>query len=109
MNELIDELKAWLKLQNINSSNIGIVRRQLMVPWNSKWNAIVRDLTAQHEKNENIILEPQEVRQLEELLNSVCDGTEHGVITYTAWKNKCQELVKFMKEHNMTPSGQWTL
>ena len=27
-------------------ASIGTVRRALFVPWNSKWNAIVRDVTA---------------------------------------------------------------
>lgn len=50
MNELHQELIAWLDTQKINSDNIGEIRRSLFVPWDSKWNGIVRDETAAREK-----------------------------------------------------------
>src|SRR6185503_20843024 len=50
MNELIEELKRWLDTQSITSGNIGNIRRQCFVPWDSKWNGIVRDETAIREK-----------------------------------------------------------
>ena len=34
----------------ITSKNIGAVRRFLFVPWNSWWNAFVRDITAKYER-----------------------------------------------------------
>ncbi len=36
----------------ITSNNIGNIRRFLFVPWNSWWNAFVRDFTAKIE-NQN--------------------------------------------------------
>jgi hypothetical protein len=36
----------------INRNNIGKIRRFLFVPWNSWWNAFVRDLTAKLERND---------------------------------------------------------
>lgn len=34
----------------ITQSNIGNIRRFLFVPWSSRWNAFVRDITAKYEK-----------------------------------------------------------
>ena len=33
----------------VNSKNIGKIRRFLFVPWSSRWNAFVRDITARLE------------------------------------------------------------
>ena len=49
MRELKLELIEWLDQQTITSDNIGPTRRRLMVPWDSEWNAIVRDETAARE------------------------------------------------------------
>lgn len=46
MIQLIEELKKYLDTLVITSENIGHIRRQIFVPWNSEWNAIVRDETA---------------------------------------------------------------
>lgn len=48
---LEQELKIWLDTQKITSENIGSIRRSLFVPWDSKWNGIVRDETAQRENS----------------------------------------------------------
>ncbi len=43
------ELIDWLETQYITSDNIGEIRRACFVPWESDWNAIVRDETAKRE------------------------------------------------------------
>lgn len=43
------ELRHWLDRQVITSETIGSICRQLFVPWDSKWNGIVRDETAARE------------------------------------------------------------
>jgi len=43
------EMCAWLDTQVITSDNIGDIRRSLFVPWDSWWNAWVRDETAERE------------------------------------------------------------
>lgn len=48
---LQEELCAWLDKQTITSENIGQIRRACFMPWDSKWNAIVRDETAAREKS----------------------------------------------------------
>lgn len=45
-----DELITYLDSQNITSENIGGIRRACFVPWDSAWNAFVRDETARREK-----------------------------------------------------------
>ena len=45
------ELRQWLNAQDITSENIGEIRRSLMVPWDSGWNALVRDETAERENS----------------------------------------------------------
>lgn len=45
----ITELRAWLDTVAITSDNIGDIRRSLFFPWDSKWNAAVRDETAERE------------------------------------------------------------
>lgn len=49
MEDLKKELIAWLEEQHITSENIGYIRRQCFVPWESQWNALVRDETAARE------------------------------------------------------------
>ena len=49
MDDLKRELQAWLDQQVISSQTIGAIRRRLFVPWDSEWNAIVRDETATRE------------------------------------------------------------
>lgn len=47
------ELRQWLNAQDINGDTIGTIRRQCFVPWDSSWNALVRDETAEREKSAN--------------------------------------------------------
>jgi hypothetical protein len=47
--QLRQELLAWLDKQTITSYNLGEIRRSLSGPWDSIWNAIVREETAQRE------------------------------------------------------------
>lgn len=44
------ELRAYLDTLAIDSHNIGDIRRSLFVPWESAWNALVRDETAERER-----------------------------------------------------------
>jgi hypothetical protein len=46
----VRELLAYLDGQHINNENIGMIRRQCFVPWDSEWNSIVRDETAKRER-----------------------------------------------------------
>lgn len=46
---LTAELAAWLDKTDVTSDNIGSIRAQLMMPWDSEWNGIVRDETANRE------------------------------------------------------------
>lgn len=48
---LVSELRSWLDLQDIDGDTIGSIRRACFVPWDSKWNSIVRDETAKREKS----------------------------------------------------------
>lgn len=50
MDDLLDELFAYLDQQEITSANIGDLRRECFVPWDSKWNGIVREQTASRER-----------------------------------------------------------
>ena len=43
------ELLAYLDTLTITGENIGDVRRSLFMPWDSAWNGIVRDETAERE------------------------------------------------------------
>lgn len=45
------ELRAWLDQQTITPGNIGAIRRSLTMPWDSGWNALVRDETAERENS----------------------------------------------------------
>jgi hypothetical protein len=47
---LVTELRQWLDSQDIHGDNIGSIRRQCFLPWDSPWNALVRDETAKREK-----------------------------------------------------------
>ena len=47
---LKEELIKWLDTQVITQDNIGDIRRACFVPWDSKWNEIVRDETATRER-----------------------------------------------------------
>lgn len=49
------ELLRWLEQQIITPENIGNIRRQCFLPWDSSWNALVRDETAAREKNAQIL------------------------------------------------------
>ena len=48
-NRLQTELRIWLDSQTITSENIGSVRRQCLMPWDSSWNSLVREETAARE------------------------------------------------------------
>lgn len=50
MDQMRKELVAYLAAQVITRENIGDIRRRCFVPWDSAWNAIVRDETAKREK-----------------------------------------------------------
>jgi hypothetical protein len=47
--ELTTEMAAYLDSLTITSDNIGDIRRSCFVPWQSRWNGIVRDETAKRE------------------------------------------------------------
>lgn len=47
---MVNDLKTYLDTLVITSDNIGDIRRQCFVPWDSKWNGIVRDETAKRER-----------------------------------------------------------
>jgi len=49
MDDLLSEFRNWLDSQTITSENIGDIRRQCFVPWDSKWNGVVREWTAERE------------------------------------------------------------
>lgn len=49
MENLRLELIKWLRKQIITSDNIGAIRRQCFVPWDSQWNTIVKVETADRE------------------------------------------------------------
>ena len=56
--DLRGELVAWLSKQRVTSKNIGEIREACMVPWDSRWNAIVLRETENVEKVETIEPEP---------------------------------------------------
>lgn len=60
------ELKLWLDRQTITPENIGEIRSACMVPWDSEWNAFVRDQTALREKPSDIWKDPQVIEALKE-------------------------------------------
>lgn len=47
--DLERELKSYLVDLVIDQDNIGAIRRACFVPWDSEWNTLVRDVTAQKE------------------------------------------------------------
>ena len=49
MDDLEAELTKYLDTLIITSDNIGEIRRSLFMPWDSKWNGIVRERTADRE------------------------------------------------------------
>lgn len=53
------ELRKWLDTQDITGDNIGDIRRQCFVPWDSAWNSLVRDETAARENPNDIWKDPQ--------------------------------------------------
>lgn len=48
-NEDTAGLRDWLDTQTITSDNIGSIRRECFMPFDCKWNAIVREETAERE------------------------------------------------------------
>lgn len=63
---LIAELETYLNGLTIHGDNIGNIRRACSVPWDSEWNGIVRDLTAQREKSELSAAEKESNGRLEQ-------------------------------------------
>ena len=55
---LMDELRAYLDQQTITGENIGDIRRSCFVPWDSRWNGIVRDETAKRETRVEAVPSP---------------------------------------------------
>lgn len=51
---LIEELKSYLNSLEIYNDNIGEIRADCFVPWDSGWNRLVRELTAQRELGEEL-------------------------------------------------------
>jgi hypothetical protein len=54
-------------------------------------------------------LTEEEAKELTDLISWAVNGCEHGVITYDAWKLKCQKLKEFLKAHGQKPHGFWTV
>lgn len=52
------ELVKYLDSLTITSENIGDIRRSCFVPWDSEWNGLVRDLTAEREAAPHLSSEP---------------------------------------------------
>lgn len=50
----------------------------------------------------------EEMDKLVDLISWSVNGTEHGVINYDSWRNKCKELNTFLVERGFRPHGQWT-
>ena len=51
LTKMTHELRAYLDTFIITGDNIGDIRRDCFVPWDSEWNGIVRDETAQRERS----------------------------------------------------------
>jgi hypothetical protein len=49
------ELRQWLDGQTITSENIGQIRARCSMPWDSSWNALVRDETASRENKSDAV------------------------------------------------------
>jgi hypothetical protein len=49
------ELRNYLDTLTITSDNIGNIRRLLFFPWDSAWNALVRDETAARENRPPLV------------------------------------------------------
>ncbi|HEU4344048.1 MAG TPA: hypothetical protein VFU31_21035 [Candidatus Binatia bacterium] len=55
---LKQELLTWLDSQEITSGNIGNIRRKCLMPFDTAWNAFVRDETAARENKFDIWKDP---------------------------------------------------
>ena len=64
------ELTEWLDKVAITSDNIGQIRRECFVPWDSEWNGIVRDETA---ARENKMKPTSTASELEQLAREAAD------------------------------------
>ena len=60
---LHEELITFLDKTRIDSDNIGSVRSRCFVPWDSEWNALVRDETAKREVS-RFIPTPEEAERM---------------------------------------------
>ena len=49
--ELPRQLRSWLDSQTITRKTIGPIRRRCFMPFDSAWNGLVRDETAERENN----------------------------------------------------------
>lgn len=55
------ELCVYLDTQDIHGDNIGDIRRDCFVPWDSQWNGIVRDETAERERHGGAVVPPPDL------------------------------------------------
>lgn len=56
----------------------------------------------------NLVLTPEEVKELGSLIAWSMNGAEHGVITHDQWKTEVYKLIEFCKKHGIPVYGQWT-
>ena len=54
---MVTALRAYLDTKRITPDTIGDIRRTLFMPWESQWNALVREETAARERNTGLIRE----------------------------------------------------
>lgn len=71
---LAQELRKWLDQQEITGENIGTIRGRCFVPWESDWNAVVRDETALREISK-IQCDNPEYQKLVDELSTKCHCT----------------------------------
>ena len=48
----------------------------------------------------------EETERLVDLISVAIDGTEHGVVTYTMWKQRCQDLKELLATRGYHVRGQ---
>jgi hypothetical protein len=124
--DLQDELKNYLNTQIITSDNIGDIRRNCFMPWDSSWNMFIRDETAKREsrpyKDDNIVEKyyellyavgrkyPNETRH-ETALRYILNAEKDDVVNYADVRkeisnqpNKCCDNGNFNESHNCQKS-----
>jgi hypothetical protein len=50
----------------------------------------------------------QEMEELTNLISWAVNGTEHGVMSYEGWKERCLQLRDKLRNKGYKPHGQWT-